>query len=445
MTECIRTAVSEAYEEKAMENGQITMEQIKNVFLEYENGIKTFVGEQITLLRNEMPVLIQQEPTPREEDTLDDFGVPFADGEQEEPQQPQSTTVFRNFAHSGRFWFVPKLFKLPRRVKLETGWRLWVQGLPGFQMEDGDHIARAAPIRPFRKFKNGMLPPEVKKTFGLHWSPIFKVMEETPGLEIPNDPSSIDGDFLANSFACAKEYLKEHRVQYAFQKLRANPDEWEVSTWSKHVRRSEIEKYGTEVDKANLPVPNRFNGSRVQHSKRKRTPMDDNQRRRIARKSTQRPNARANDTRTVDEFQLAFGVAAEEIEVTPRMRALDEIIQREVQQEARHHELERRARRNQVGDAVATDGSVLFVQQEPRGQLRNDGHLSNIERRQYAHHVDSMICAAGDRCEMNGAPAPSTHRCQFCDRNIHAICGILIENAPNEFHNRRCFDCQFSD
>ena len=233
-----------------------------------------------------------------------------------------------------------------------------------------------------------------------------------------------------------------------FQKLRANPDEWEVSTWSKHARRSEIEKYGTEVDKANLPVPNRFNGSRVQHSKRKRKPMDDNQRRRIARSCMQTPNARANNTLnlTVDEFQVAFGVAAQEIEVTPRMQALDEIIQREVQEEARHNELERRAERNQVGDAVATDGTVLFVQQqEPRGQLRNDGHLSNIERQQYAHRIASMICAAGDRCEMNGAPASSTHRCQFCDRNIHAICGILIENAPNEFHNRRCFDCQFRD
>jgi hypothetical protein len=76
--------------------------------------------------------------------------------------------------------------------------------------------------------------------------------------------------------------------------------------------------------------------------------------------------------------------------------------------------------------------------------LRNDGHLSNTERQQYAHCIDSMIWAAGDRCEMNGLPAPSTLRCPSCDQHIHAICGILIENAPNEFHNQRCFDCQFN-
>jgi hypothetical protein len=97
---------------------------------------------------------------------------------------------------------VPETFGLPMRVKLENGWRLWVQGLPGFQIEDGDHMTRAAPIRPFRKFTNDMLPPEIKRTYGLHWSPILKEMEETPGLEIPDDPSSHDGDFLARRFFC---------------------------------------------------------------------------------------------------------------------------------------------------------------------------------------------------------------------------------------------------
>jgi hypothetical protein len=128
-----------------------------------------------------------------------------------------------------------------------------------------------------------MLPPKVKKSFSLHWNPIFKVMEETPGLVIPDDPASIDSDFLASSFASAKEYLKERRVQYVFQKSRAKPDKWEISTWSKHVQRSEIEKHGTEQDKANLPKANRYNGSRVQRNKRKRGTMDDRPRK-VARK-----------------------------------------------------------------------------------------------------------------------------------------------------------------
>jgi hypothetical protein len=144
---------------------------------------------------------------------------------------------------------------------------------------------------------------------------------------------------------------------------------------------------------------------------------------------------------TMDEFQAAFGDAANAVTVTARMQELEDRIRVGTQEEARCYEVERREERNRVGDAVGTDGTVLFVQERPRGQLQNDGHLSSAKRQQYAHSLNTMICAAGDRCEMNGAPAPSMHRCPFCDRHIHAICGIIIENAPNEFHNRRCFDC----
>ena len=357
LTTRVQTAVSEAYEAKAMENGQITTEQMKAIFAEYETEIKSYVGNQIASLRQEMPMRLSHKPAaPAAEDNFNDFGVPFAEGELESQPHNASTTCFRNFAHGGRFWCVPETFQLPSRTKLENGWRIWIQGLPGFQIEDRDHIARAAPIRPFRKFANAMLPPEIKQRFCLYWSPIFRVMEETPGLEIPeDDPSSIDGDFLANSFSCATAYLREHRLQYVFLNTRAKPNDWEVATWSKHIRRSEIEKYGTDEDKANLPEASRFNGSRVQHSNRKRAPAVDDSQGRVKTR--------------------------------------------------------RRERRQQAKGSSAPDCDT------------------------------SLICAAGHRCEMHGAPAPSTHRCPTCDRHIHAICGILMENAPNEFHNRMCFDC----
>ena len=64
LTKSVKAAVSEAYEEKAMENGQITSEQMKKIFTEYENEIKSYVGQQITLLRQEMPRRFQQELAP---------------------------------------------------------------------------------------------------------------------------------------------------------------------------------------------------------------------------------------------------------------------------------------------------------------------------------------------------------------------------------------------
>ena len=85
LTESVKAAVSDAYEAKAMENGQITLEQMKTIFSAYEMEIKSYVKDQITLLRQEIPLQTHQEQAPAE-GTVDDFGVPFADGELDEPQ-----------------------------------------------------------------------------------------------------------------------------------------------------------------------------------------------------------------------------------------------------------------------------------------------------------------------------------------------------------------------
>lgn len=87
------------------------------------------------------------------------------------------------------------------------------------------------------------------------------------------------------------------------------------------------------------------------------------------------------------EFQAAFGDAADAVEMTPRMQALEERIQEHLHLEARSHEAETLALGNQ---AVSTDGSVLFVQQRPYGQLRNDGDLSYTERQRYAQRINTV-------------------------------------------------------
>jgi hypothetical protein len=79
---------------------------------------------------------------------------------------------------------------------------------------------------------------------------------------------------------------------------------------------------------------------------------------------------------------------------------------------------EQKAERNLlvVGDAVGTDGALLYIcvrgeQRVGLGQLlqNNGDHLSLTEWQQYALLIDhdmlsTMICAAGNRCKMHGAP-----------------------------------------
>jgi hypothetical protein len=59
----------------------------------------------------------------------------------------------------------------------------------------------------------------------------------------------------------ADEDLFERGI--AFLKIQAKPMQWELSMWSKHVRRLSIEKNGTEPDKAALPTgTSRYNKPR---------------------------------------------------------------------------------------------------------------------------------------------------------------------------------------
>ena len=67
--------------------------------------------------------------------------------------------------------------------------------------------------------------------------------------------------------------------------------------------------------------------------------------------------------------------------------------------------------------------------------------------------VENFTCAAGLKCVMckNGIVpiAPSTHRCpgtlqnfQSCNKPIHAICGVTIQNPTNgDMFNKWCYDC----
>jgi hypothetical protein len=172
--------------------------------------------------------------------------------------------VYRTYSHSGRFWHTPKTFALPPRMKLDTGRKIWCHGIPRYQIT-ADETGQLAPIRPFRHFKSDMLPKHICQSFNLHWRPIFEVMEACPRLDLADE----------DLFECGIAVLKS-RVDYVFNKRRAKPMQWELSTWSKHVHHSSIEKNGTESGKAALPTgTSRYNKPRKTGTfKRKRKPSD---------------------------------------------------------------------------------------------------------------------------------------------------------------------------
>jgi hypothetical protein len=228
--------------------------------------------KQIDILITERLKALQTASIPNETATPtpmagDEQALDFAPGRIDNDQEAATSTrpiVYRTYSHSGRFWHMPKTFALPPRMKLDTGWKIWRHGIPCHQIT-ANETSQLAPNRPFRHFKNDMLSKHISQGFNLHWRPIFEVMEACPGLDLADE----------DSFERGIAFLKS-RVEYVFNKRRAKPMQWELSTWSKHVQRSSIEKNGTESDKAALPTGmSRSNKPRKTGTfKRKRKPSD---------------------------------------------------------------------------------------------------------------------------------------------------------------------------
>ena len=165
----------------------------------------------------------------------------------------ESTTrdgAFTLFSYSGKFHQVPRNFIFPEDVTRFRAWRLWLVGM--------DYLGKTR-IRPFRKFQTKLLPnKELKTQYNNEWKPIMSKMERTPGLVIPDDVGQISNAFINLSFNQATEYLKGNVCGFIWTKYR-NHEPWTVGTWSTKTLPNQIRKFGTEQDKASLPIPTYHN------------------------------------------------------------------------------------------------------------------------------------------------------------------------------------------
>jgi hypothetical protein len=237
MTADVKKAVCNAIELKAFENGIVTTQLLGKMLKVHHELIDILITERLKALQTASTPNETTTPTP----VADDEALDFAPGRIDDDEEAATSTrpiVYPTYPHSGRFWHTPETFALPPRMKLDTGWKIWCHVVPCYQIT-ANATGQLAPIRPFRHFKNDMLPKHIRQSFNLHWRPIFEVMEACPGLDLA------DEDLFERGIA----FLKS-RVEHVFNKRRAKPMQWELSTWSKHVQRSSIEKNGTESEKS---------------------------------------------------------------------------------------------------------------------------------------------------------------------------------------------------
>lgn len=429
----VRSAVEEAYEQRAQANGHMTADRMRHMLDELNASLASrfdALDEKVQRLREMRPSLGNYGTTavnPHDDDDDDAGEMPFADGDEDNNEPAQS---FRLYAHGGKMWHVPAEFVLPTDIPLRTAVRMWLEGMPGYQTADPTRTrdARAAPIRPFRLLQPKLLPLKVKQLYQLHWRPIMELFFAAPGITIP-ECTTISADELDNVFEVGFDYLKSQRMTYVFKNRRKKPLEWKLATWSRHALPSSIQKGGEALDISNLP-PLSSNSRPRKTAKRKRKAKDAATRRQTPRNSgTMQRNtaaAAADDVDCCDDADQsddtdqseddasnqqqsrghhrrrrrisntndtsgAFAAAFGEVEMTEHMTQLDRQILAEGAEE-RKEDMEAEADyRRRVGDAVGTEGRALWLRHQPDNRVPpNNGNLSTFERLAFQNRLQDL-------------------------------------------------------
>ena len=261
----IKEAVGAAMEEKAEQNGHITGEKLKEVLGDQYKNLSQLVDNKISDLI----------------DTLAGGGgattgggnghgggggtFDFADGEEDEVESTTTDAAgqirHRLYSFGGRLYQVPELFEFPADLKLDTGWKLWMGGQPGYHTKNKNGLTQLAPIRPYRLLDCKLLPPKLASAFRLKFLPIYTLMSGAPGLEFKTNTEALDASYINESYKMAKEHLKT-RVSYIFANSKWQPDNWLIGTWSMRVQRSSITKDGTKEDIDKLGDKTKYNKKR---------------------------------------------------------------------------------------------------------------------------------------------------------------------------------------
>ena len=164
--------------------------------------------------------------------------------------------MYTGFTHSGKisYWDVPAEFKFPMDAGCENGFRLWIVGMPDFEVKVGNRT-RLKPIKPFREFQLKQLPVgnNIKSQYMKAWAPLFRLMEE--GIDVPANPTSLSADKFNALYKAATEHIKK-RCSFIWldSKKWKNHGNWGILTWAKNTSRSITERFGSEEDKAQLPA-----------------------------------------------------------------------------------------------------------------------------------------------------------------------------------------------
>ena len=233
----IQEAVKKAIQENDVSSGTVTMPILAEQLDNHHKSIIDFIKANCAKLSDDCRIDI-------DDDNETDSGISellyvkeFQKGTEKCPM----------YCYDGQFWDVPKNWEFQKNPTRKVGWEYWIKGKQNNEMLV-NNVVKKAPLKPYRFFIRNKIPKNQRNVLSSTWNPIFTYMEDTPNINIPNNPEEITATVIDRTFEEATEHMKRN-LSYIWNLKNSTIQNWSICTWSKYVSHGYVEKQGTESDK----------------------------------------------------------------------------------------------------------------------------------------------------------------------------------------------------
>ena len=246
----LKQAVKEGFEEKALENGHLTFNNLSAIL---DSKLKVVVQDSRDNLSQAMDDL-------KRSIQVEDGNIRREEGNNNVVQS-ESTSTFKTYSHGKRrVYFVPHHYDLPKNTSLSCAFRLFVNGDRGNQEMLNNKVV-SLPVRPFYFWDANMIPTLLWRKYKSGWLKILKMMMATSDLDglktlIEKQEGPIPNTEVMDYYNKALVFVHS-QVEYI--KNVNNWEKWCVTTWNRNINYHKIQQRGTEADIERLPPETRHN------------------------------------------------------------------------------------------------------------------------------------------------------------------------------------------
>ena len=239
----LRICIKDALNARDKDNGILSAHALDERLTQHTKTIATLLKNAVTM---QAAAAVGSESLP-----------PRGDDSSFETPGPHGHQVY---CFKGGFWQLPDSFKIPMSTQRRDAWYLWWLGRSGFK--EGDV---AAPVRPIRAVTPVRVHDPVVRKVIYHFKTCFEMMEQAPGLELPEKGITPTRQWCDLSYEVASDYIKNTRASFLYSatfevtgdheatgqglRKKIHPERFHISTWGKVLKQGHINIYGTPTDK----------------------------------------------------------------------------------------------------------------------------------------------------------------------------------------------------